>query len=59
MKANLGHQAEKIKEKLLEGVYKYCQQSVEHINKTYDEMNKQVMHDPTNERELVATRAFI
>lgn len=24
MKNNLGHQAEKIKEKLLEGVYKYC-----------------------------------
>lgn len=59
MKNNLGHQAEKIKEKLLEGVYKYCQKSVEHINKTYEDMNKQIMTDPTNERELVATREFI
>jgi len=24
MKNNLGHQADKIKEKLLEGVYRYC-----------------------------------
>ncbi len=40
MKTNLGNQAEKIKDKLLEGVYKYCQKSVVHINKTYDDMNK-------------------
>lgn len=53
MKNNLGHQAEKIKEKLLEGVYKYCQKSVEHINKTYEDMNKQIMTDPKDERELV------
>ena len=59
MKQNLASQAEKIKKKLLEGVYKYCNKSVDHIYKTYEDMNKQIMQDPNNERELVATREFI
>ena len=44
---------------MLEGVNRYCQKSVEHINKTYQDMNASIMADPNNERELVQTREFI
>lgn len=40
-------------------MYKYCNQSVEHIYKSYEDMNKQILTDPTNEKELVSTRDFI
>lgn len=59
MKQNLSKQADKIKEKLLQSVYKYCNSSVEHIHSSYLDMNKQILADPTNEKELVATRDFI
>lgn len=59
MKQNLSRQAEKIKEALLEGVYKWCQQSVENIYESYENMNKQICTEPTNERELVMIRDFI
>lgn len=59
MKQNLSRQAEKIKEKLLQAVYKYCNSSVELIYKSYEDMNKQILTDPANEKELVGTRDFI
>jgi len=59
MKEQLAQQALKIKEKLLENVYDWCKRSVEKIYKTYEEMNKTIMKEPTNERELVDTRDFI
>lgn len=59
MKTNLANQAQKIKEKLLEEVTKYCKKTVTLISDTYAEMEKQIMHDPKDERELVQTRGFI
>ena len=59
MKEQLSNQAAKIKEKLLENVYNYCKKTVEKIFQTYELMNKTIMTEPTNERELVATRDFI
>jgi hypothetical protein len=59
MKEQLAQQALKIKEKLLESVYDWCKRSVDKIYNTYEEMNKAIMKEPTNERELVDTRDFI
>lgn len=59
MKEQLSNQAYKIKEKLLESVYNYCKKSVEKIFQSYEEMNKVIMTEPRDERELVATRDFI
>jgi hypothetical protein len=59
MKASLSQQAAKIKDKLLENVYNYCKKTVEKIYQSYEHMNKTIMTEPTNERELVATREFI
>lgn len=59
MKQNLSHQAFKIREKLLESVLKYCNKSVMDIFNSYVEMRKQITSEPTNERELVALRAYI
>jgi dynein heavy chain len=59
MKEQLSHQANKIKETLLENVYTYCKKTVEKIFQAYEHMNKVIMTEPTNERELVATREFI
>lgn len=59
MKEQLSHQAAKIKEKLLENVYGYCKKTVDKIFNSYENMNKTIMTEPANERELVATRDFI
>jgi len=59
MKENLSRQTEKIKEKLLQSVYKYCNTTVEHIYKSYEDMNKIILTEPTNEKELVDTRDYI
>lgn len=37
----------------------YNKKSMEHINKTYEEMSEFIMKEPTNERELVATKEYI
>lgn len=59
MKTGLSHQAFKIKEKLQKQVYDWCKNSVQRIYQTYEDMNKAIMKEPTNERELVETRDFI
>ncbi len=59
MKEQLSQQALKIKEKLLENVNEWCKKSVEKIYQTYEEMNKTIMKEPKDERELVETREFI
>ena len=46
MKRDLGKQAYKIKERLMEATYKYCSKSVEDIYKTYEEMSKTIMTEP-------------
>jgi len=40
-------------------VYEWCKNSVQRIYQTYEDMNKAIMKEPTNERELVETRDFI
>ena len=59
LKDQLSNQAHKIKDKLLENVYNYCKKTVQKIFESYEHMNKTIMTEPTNERELVATREFI
>jgi hypothetical protein len=59
MKEQLGNQAAKIKDKLLEQVYTYCKKTVQKIFEAYEHMNKTIMTEPQNERELIATRDFI
>ena len=39
MKDGLGKQAAKIKQMLLEQINKYCQDTITHIHKSYEEMN--------------------
>ena len=59
MKEQLSHQANKVKETLLENVYTFCKKTVEKIFQSYDQINKVIMTEPQNERELVGTRDFI
>ena len=59
MKTNLSKSAQKIKDKLLQAVYKYCNQTVIHIHESYENMNKLILTEPTNEKELVQTRDYI
>jgi len=59
MKEQLSNSALKIKEKLLENVYNYCKKTVQKIFESYEHISKTIMTEPTNERELVATREFI
>lgn len=43
----------------MEALYNYIKNSVRKIGETYDDMQKNISRDPTNERELVETREFI
>jgi len=59
MKEGLGKACLKIKQTLLEQINNYCKDSVAQIYESYEDMNKQILFDPSNERELVQTRDFI
>ena len=59
MKEELGDNALKIKEKILDATYAYCNESVAEVNKIYMEMQEKISHDPQNEKELIATKDFI
>ena len=59
IKKELGAQADKLKQSILEAISNYCVSAVDQINKTYDEMNKHIGDDPKNEKELVEIRDFI
>ncbi len=58
-KEYLSHQAEKIRNALLDAVYLYCQKSVEKINESVKDMQKRIQMDVKDEMELVDTRTFI
>jgi len=49
----------KIKEKILDATYAYCNESIAEVNKIYMEMSEKISHDPQNEKELIATKDFI
>jgi hypothetical protein len=59
MKDGLVKAANKIKDKLIDRLNKYCAQSVKNIHDTYQNMANTISSDPQNEKELVDTRAFI
>ena len=46
MKEELGDQANKIKEKILDATYQYCNDSVAEVNKVYMDMQEKISHDP-------------
>jgi hypothetical protein len=48
-----------IRNRLIEAVEKWCNDTVSHINKTYFEMEERIRTVPTNEKELVSIREFI
>jgi len=56
LKQELGDQANKIKEKILEATYNYCRESVAEVQKTYNTMIHNILHEPQNERELIQTK---
>ena len=59
LKQTLGDEAKKLMDKILDETYKYCTDTVSDVYKTYVDMQNKIMHDPQNERELIATKDFI
>jgi len=59
IKDTLANQALKIRDKLIDAVQKWCFDTVNHIDNTFREMQKQIQTQPTNEKELVFIREFI
>jgi hypothetical protein len=59
IKDQLSNQAFKIRDKLIEAVQKWCFDTVNHIDNTFRDMQKQIQTPPTNEKELVFIREFI
>jgi hypothetical protein len=58
MKRDLGDQAMKHKERILDATYNYCTETVASVLKTYYEMKATIDHDPINEKELIASKDF-
>jgi hypothetical protein len=46
-------------DKIIEATYNYCVETVNQVNRTYNEMKTKINYEPTNEKELVETREFI
>jgi len=59
LKNELGEQALKCKEKILEATYQYCNDQTSDVRKQYSHMIEKINHDPQNERELIDTKDFI
>lgn len=59
IKQTLYEQAIKIRDRLIENVTKWCADTVNHIDATFRDMQKQIQTPPTNEKELVFIREFI
>jgi len=58
MKKELGDQAMKHKERILDATYNYCTETTASVLKTYCEMKATIDHDPINEKELIAAKDF-
>jgi hypothetical protein len=59
IKETLSNQALKIRDRLIDSVQKWCFDTVNHIDNTFRDMQKQIQTPPTNEKELVFIREFI
>jgi hypothetical protein len=59
MKEQLSNQALKIRNRLVEQTFKWCADTVNHIDSTFREMQKTIQTPPTNEKELVFIKEFI
>ena len=59
LKNELADQALKLKDRILEATYQYCNDTVADIQKSYKLMQTRISHDPQNERELIVTKEFI
>ena len=59
LKNELADQALKLKDRILEATYQYCNDTVADIQKNYKLMQTRISHDPQNERELIETKEFI
>lgn len=58
MKDELGEQAIKHRDRILDETYKYCTETVHSVLKTYIDMQEKITHDPINEKELIASKDF-
>ena len=58
MKEELGEQAIKHRDRILDETYKYCTDTVSQVNQTYAEMLSSIKHEPINEKELIASKDF-
>lgn len=58
MKDELGEQAIKHRDRILDETYKYCTDTVSQVNQTYVEMLSSIKHEPINEKELIASKDF-
>jgi hypothetical protein len=55
LKQQLGDEANKTKERILEETYNWCVQTVERVTQDYENMQEAVEHDPQDEQDLVET----
>lgn len=53
LKRELSHAARRIKQKIMEKTYEWCNERVTYISKTYSDMEKTIKKTPQNEQELV------
>jgi hypothetical protein len=44
---------------ILDATYAFCTESVARVFKIYNEMQEKILHDPINEKELIASKDFI
>jgi len=59
LKNELGEQAQKLKDKILEATYNWCNEVTVETRKTFATILQKIDHDPVNERELIDTKDFI
>jgi len=59
MKETLSSAALKIRNRLIEAVEKWCNDTVKNIETTFNNMESRIRTVPTNEKELVSIREFI
>jgi hypothetical protein len=59
LKTQLGDKALEWKNMILDATYNFCTESVANVFKIYNEMQEKILHDPINEKELIASKEFI
>ena len=59
LKSQLGDKAMEWKTMILDATYSFCTESVANVFKIYNEMQEKILHDPINEKELIASKDFI